>query len=100
MPLPDNTVADDDGHRALRLGRDGRHVQRRQGAQGAKPGDYKDPGWYKHPPGTQAYEMDGGPLAEATRFKDEGGQSMPVQSKAEPDTEVKVRKPSGHSSHH
>ena len=22
-----------------------------------KPGDYKDPGWYKHPPGTVAYEV-------------------------------------------
>jgi hypothetical protein len=24
-----------------------------------KPGDYKDPGWYAHPPGTVAYEWTG-----------------------------------------
>jgi hypothetical protein len=24
-----------------------------------KPGDYSDPGWYKQPPGTQAYEYKG-----------------------------------------
>ena len=24
-----------------------------------KPGDYKDPGWYKHPPGEVAYEFTG-----------------------------------------
>ena len=24
-----------------------------------RPGDYKDPGWYRHPPGTVAYEYTG-----------------------------------------
>jgi hypothetical protein len=63
-----------------------------------KPGDYKNPGWYKQPTGTQAYEWTGA-LAEPARFKAEGGQSMPVQRKPAANTEVKVRKPSGHSGH-
>jgi hypothetical protein len=58
MPLPDNTAAMMTG-RAVRRGRHGRHVQRRQGAQGPEAGDYSDPGWYKHPPGTVAYEFTG-----------------------------------------
>ena len=59
--------------------------------------DYKDPGWYRQPPGTQAYEWTG-PLAEPARFRSEGGQSMP--SSATPaNVEMNVRKPSGHSGH-
>ena len=27
------------------------------------PGDYRDPGWYKHPPGTVAHAVDGAPPA-------------------------------------
>jgi hypothetical protein len=26
--------------------------------EGLAPGDYRDPGWYKHPAGTVAYEVD------------------------------------------
>jgi hypothetical protein len=29
--------------------------------------DYSDPGWYKHPEGTVAYEWTGDPLPEANR---------------------------------
>ena len=28
--------------------------------EGLPHGDYKDPGWYRHPPGTVAYEWTGG----------------------------------------
>ena len=35
-----------------------------------KPGDYKDPGWYKQPPGTQAYEWTGD-MREPARFRSE-----------------------------
>jgi hypothetical protein len=31
------------------------------------PGDYRDPGWYQHPPGTVAYEWTGEPLPEPNR---------------------------------
>jgi hypothetical protein len=30
-------------------------------------GDYKDPGWFKHPEGTVAYELKGAKLGEAPR---------------------------------
>jgi hypothetical protein len=44
-----------------------------------KPGDYSDPGWYRQPPGTQAFEY-GGPLPEPARFESEkrsGGAPVP-----------------------
>ncbi|MEO5701370.1 MAG: copper oxidase [Casimicrobiaceae bacterium] len=64
------------------------------------PGDYKDPGWYQHPAGTNAYEWTGA-TAEPARFKSEGGQSMPAAGRADPPIEVQVRKPSGtgHAAH-
>ncbi|MEP7207034.1 MAG: copper oxidase [Casimicrobiaceae bacterium] len=64
------------------------------------PGDYKDPGWYQHPAGTNAYEWTGA-TAEPARFKSEGGQSMPAVGRADTPIEVQVRKPSGtgHAAH-
>ena len=32
--------------------------------------DYRDPGWYKHPPGTVAYEVDAGEAGEPARQPD------------------------------
>jgi hypothetical protein len=63
-----------------------------------KPGDYKDPGWYKHPAGTVAYEWKGETPAP-TRSDSAGGQSMPAAGKPA-NVEMNVRKPSGHGSHH
>ena len=62
-----------------------------------KPGDYKDPGWYKHPAGTVAYEWKGEPPA-AVRNHNPGGQAMPAAKT--PEVEVTVRKPKGHQGHH
>ena len=62
-----------------------------------KVGDYSDPGWYKQPPGTRAYEWTG-PAAEPPRAKTQGGQSMPAKGKPAA-TEVQVRKPGPHSGH-
>jgi hypothetical protein len=65
-----------------------------------KPGDYGDPGWYAHPPGTVAWEF-GGALPDPARFKSEGAGSMPPVSRPARDVEVKVRKPGGgHAGHH
>ncbi|SHN43863.1 Multicopper oxidase with three cupredoxin domains (includes cell division protein FtsP and spore coat protein CotA) [Duganella sacchari] len=61
-----------------------------------KRGDYTDPGWYKHPAGTVAYEWTGA-LPEPSRSTSAGGQSMPVMNK--PNVELTVRKPSGHGGH-
>ncbi|MDB5794042.1 MAG: putative multicopper oxidase, partial [Noviherbaspirillum sp.] len=63
-----------------------------------KPGDYGDPGWYKHPAGTVAYEWKGD-LPEAPRSSSGGGQSMPATGKPA-NVEMNVRKPSSHNEHH
>jgi len=64
-----------------------------------KRGDYTDPGWYRQPPGTRAYEWTGG-LAEPARSHDAGRPVMKPLAPAEP-VEVQVRKPrGGHAGHH
>ena len=81
----------------VRRRRDGRHVHRRQGARDQKPGDYRDPGWYKQPKGTRAYEWTG-PIAAATRSHDAGKGAMRPAGKPQ-SQEVVVRKPVSHGQH-
>jgi hypothetical protein len=61
-----------------------------------KPGDYSNPGWFKQPPGTQAYEWKGPPLAEPKRSSSGGKSAMPRTSSTA--VEVQVRKPGKSSS--
>ena len=101
MPLPDNTLPMMGGqgpYGSVEMG--GMFtvvkVRRDQAA-----GDYKDPGWYQQPPGTQAFEFTG-TLDEPARFKSEGGQLMaakPISPNQRSNVEMKVRKPTGHSGH-
>jgi hypothetical protein len=64
-----------------------------------KPGDYGNPGWFMHPPGTIAYEFQG-KLPEARRASGSGTGSMPPKVSPRKDIEVQIRKPrSGHSGH-
>ncbi|KJV25200.1 hypothetical protein VI06_19735 [Aquitalea magnusonii] len=63
-----------------------------------KPGDYKDPGWYKHPPKTVASEYQGA-LAEPARSTSNGSSAMPRTQQQVQQVEVQVRKPSGHEGH-
>jgi hypothetical protein len=67
------------------------------------PGDYKDPGWYQQPAGTQAYEWTDA-LPDATRQTSASPADKPAleKSQAAPATEVQIRKPAasgGHSGH-
>ena len=67
------------------------------------PGDYKDPGWYQQPAGTQAYEWTG-TLPDATRqtTANPSEKPAPAAAPATPATEVQIRKPAtsgGHSGH-
>ena len=55
--------------------------------------DYKDPGWYRHPPGTQAYEWTGAPLAETKAPAD------PAQATDSSPVILNVTKGSSHGSH-
>jgi hypothetical protein len=58
-----------------------------------KPGDYTDPGWFRHPAGTIAYEWSGA-LAEPARFAAQGRGAMAPPARPAQDVEVTVRKPS------
>jgi FtsP/CotA-like multicopper oxidase with cupredoxin domain len=100
MPLPDNT--------ARMMGGEGPFGSVEMGGMFSvvkvRPdqprGDYRDPGWYAHPPGQAAYEWTGS-LREPARFAAEGGGSMPTAkaAKGARDVEVRVRKPAGHAGH-
>ena len=98
MPLPDNT--------ARMMGGEGPFGSVEMGGmfsvvkvrRDQPRGDYKDPGWYKHPAGAVAFKWTGA-LAEPARFASEGGQSMPARGKPAQEIEVQVRKPKGHSGH-
>jgi FtsP/CotA-like multicopper oxidase with cupredoxin domain len=88
MPLPDNTLP-------MMAGGGGPFGSMEMGGmftvvkvrEGLGRNDYKDPGWYKHPAGTVAYEWTG----EAPR---------PARPASKPEgQEFKARKPSGHAGH-
>ncbi|MEY4646125.1 MAG: Copper resistance protein precursor, partial [Pseudomonadota bacterium] len=99
MPIPDNTAPMMTGEGPFGSVEMGGMFSVLKVRRDQKPGDYSNPGWFKHPEGTVAHEYTG-PLAEPARFKSEGGQSMPRIQKPPTPTEVKVRKPSsGHENH-
>ena len=90
MPLPDNTLPMMSGKGpvgAMEMGGMYTVVKVRVGLA---RGDYKVPGWYKHPQGTVAYEWNG---------------TAPIASRASPEPkaaaekEFRARKPSGGHKH-
>jgi hypothetical protein len=98
MPLPDNTVpmmSGDGPFGSLEMGGMFSVVKVRRSQ---RPGDYSDPGWFAHPPGTVAYEYEG-PAAEAPRQPPAQGRSMPRAKPPAGEVEVRVRKPTDHSGH-
>jgi len=98
MPLPDNTIPMMTGAGPFGSVEMGGMFSVLKVRADQKPGDYGDPGWYRHPQGTVATEWTG-PLADATRARSAGGQSMPLATKPAPSIEVQVRKPGGHGGH-
>jgi len=99
MPLPDNTapmMAGAGPFGAVGMGGMFSVVKVRRDQ---RPGDYADPGWFKHPPGTVAFEYTGS-LPDPARFRTESRGSMPAISRPAEDIEVKVRKPSGGHGNH
>lgn len=96
MPLPDNTLPMMSGEGPFGGVEMGGMFTVLKVRKDQKRGDYSDPGWYKHPAGTVAYEWTG-TLPEPERTTNAGGQSMPTMNK--PNIEVTVRKPTGHSGH-
>ncbi len=93
MPLPDNTLPMMSGqgpYGAVEMG--GMFTVLKVRSDQSR-GSYKDPGWYKAPPGTVAYEWTG-QLFEPARAPKAASQPNPGKN-----VEMKVRKPSGHSGH-
>ena len=63
MPLPDNTLPMMTGYGPFGgIGMGGMFTVMKV-RKGLARGDYKDPGWYKHPPGSVAYEWKEGGIA-------------------------------------
>ena len=94
MPIPDNTLpmmAGDGPFGAIGMGGMFTTVKVRKDQ---KPGDYRDPGWYRHPKGTLAYEWTGA-LPEPVRGQGAGKPAAPAAGTVE----MNVRKPIGHGGH-
>jgi hypothetical protein len=97
MPIPDNTLPMMTGQGPYGAVEMGGMFSVLKVRRDQKPGDYRDPGWYKQPKNTQAYEWTG-PVAAATRSHDAGKGAMRPAGKAQ-SQEVVVRKPGSHGQH-
>ena len=96
MPLPDNTAPMMTGrgpYGSVEMGGMFSVVKIRADQ---RRGDYKDPGWFKQPPGTQAHEWKGAP-PEALRSGETGQSSMPLAQATPSEVELRVRKPIRHT---
>ncbi|HEY2929605.1 multicopper oxidase family protein [Piscinibacter sp.] len=98
MPLPDNTARMMSGEGPFGSVEMGGMFSVIKVRREQKRGDYKNPGWFKHPAGSVAVEWTAG-LAEPARSKSEGHPSMPLARPATQEIEVQVRKPAGKSGH-
>ncbi len=63
-----------------------------------KAGDYSDQGWFKHPPGSVAYEWTGA-LAPPSREFSQDGVSKPPKAQPATPIDLRARRPSGHGGH-
>jgi FtsP/CotA-like multicopper oxidase with cupredoxin domain len=80
MPLPDNTLPMMTGQGPFGPVEMGGMFSVVKVHPDVKPGDYKDPGWYKHPPGTVAREWTGAaPAAPRTGAEAGGGANFSVR---------------------
>ncbi len=98
MPLPDNTAPMMTGQGPFGGVEMGGMFTVLKVRRDQKPGDYSNPPWFQHPPGTVAYEFKG-EVPPPRRAPTQGGGSMPSQAAPGQGLEVKVRKPSGHGGH-
>jgi hypothetical protein len=89
MPLPDNTAPMMAGEGPFGPVAMGGMFSMLKVRRGLRRGDYTDPGWFQHPPGTVAREVGDAPPAA----------SAPTQAARASDVEVQVRKPHGHHNH-
>jgi hypothetical protein len=96
MPIPDNTLPMMTGSGPFGPIEMGGMFSVVKVREGLAKNDYKDPGWYKHPAGTESYEWTGAaPIAESADSK-----SKRAGKSSAPEHEVRVRKPSGSHGKH
>ena len=81
MPIPDNTLPMMTGQGPYGPLEMGGMFTTLKVRKTQKPGDYRDPGWFKPPAGTQAYEWRGA-LPEARRQTAPAANAAPVERKA------------------
>ena len=93
MPLPDNTLPMMTGQGPFGAAEMGGMFTLLKVRREQKPGDYGDPGWFQHPPGTVAGEFTGTPPAAPEPPATAAG-------KKPHSMDMKVRKPGGHHGHH
>jgi hypothetical protein len=99
MPLPDNTIPMMTGAGPFGAVGMGGMFSLLKVRKDPPSGDYQDPGWYQHPPGTVAYEWTG-VTPDASRSDNTGSVTMPPALTPKTEVEVHIRKPtSGHSGH-
>ncbi len=99
MPLPDNTARMMSGEGPFGSVEMGGMFSMVKVRKDQKRGDYSNPGWFKHPQATLAYEFNG-TAAEPPRARGAGAAAMPAQNMPAKNIEVQVRKPaSGHAGH-
>ncbi len=98
MPLPDNTAPMMSGEGPFGSVEMGGMFSVLKVRKEQKPGDYADPGWFRHPPGTVAREFDA-PIAQPPRAAGAGPAAMPARNMPADKVEVQVRKPRGHAGH-
>jgi hypothetical protein len=99
MPLPDNTLPMMTGEGPFGSVEMGGMFSVLKVRRDQKPGDYSNPGWFKHPAGSNAFEWTGA-LPDPARFAAEGQQAMPLQTRPARDVELQIRKPAGDHAHH
>ena len=87
MPVPDNTLPMMDGKGPFGPIGMGGMLTVLKVREGLARNDYSDPGWYKHPKGTVAYEWSGD-MPAAPR--------APPSGAMQPGVELNVRKPQSH----
>ena len=98
MPIPDNTARMMSGDGPFGPVEMGGMFSMLKVRRDQKPGDVSDPGWFRHPPGTVAREVDVAAV-QVPREGSPGAAGMPVRDMPARPIEVQVRKPSGHAGH-
>lgn len=90
MPLPDNTLPMMTGWGQFGPVEMGGMFTTLKVREDLAKGDYKDPGNYKYPKGTVAYEL---------QMEAPAAERQPQSNVSDSDIELTVRKPTGHSGH-